>query len=173
MTVKLKYSNLLQLSIFDKSYLTIKGPLGMKFIKVNPEIQIRLNSEKKVIFFTILSEKKKYLLNSLITLFKNLSRSLIFGNITMLELEGLGFKFIDLVLAKKENKKRLSMNLGYSNLIHFLFKQHLCHPFLKTTRSLLLYGSDYESLNNVTASIFLKKVPDKYKKKGFQIKNFN
>jgi ribosomal protein L6P/L9E len=173
MTVKLKYSNLLQILIFNKSYLVIKGPLGVKFIKVSPEIQIRLNLDKKVIFFTIFSEKKKFLLNSLITLFNNLSRSLIFGNITMLELEGLGFKFIDLVFVKDKIKKRLSMNLGYSNLIYYLFKQHLCYPFLKNTRSLLLYSSDYASLNNIAASIFLKKVPDKYKQKGFKVKKFD
>jgi ribosomal protein L6P/L9E len=173
MTIKLKYSNLLQLSIFNKNYLVIKGPLGIKLLKVNPGIQIRLNLEKKVIFFTILSKKKKFLLNNLITLFSNLSRSVIFGNIIMLELEGLGFKFIDLVFTKSKMEKRLSMNLGYSNLIYYLFKQRLCQPFFKSTRSLLLYSSDYAFLTNTAASIFLKKVPDKYKKKGFKIQKFD
>jgi len=73
---------------------------------------------------------------------------------------------------KKNSSGNLNMGLGFSNIINHSINYNRSNFFLKNSRDVLIYSTDFAYLQNEAFTIFKLKVPDKYKQKGFTIKKF-
>jgi len=169
---KFKYSSLLNFTIKGQK-LRIKGPLGINYIGIPETVFVSLNDQKNVFYISLhpgvsLKQKHSYL-TSISSAIISSSRSLIFGDMTFLNLEGLGFKFVSVVKAQGIN---LEMSLGYSTNVYYLSNFKRIRFYIKSPRNLYIYSSDYSVLQNESFSILNLKKPDKYKNKGFSIKKF-
>jgi ribosomal protein L6P/L9E len=117
MYYKLKYSSLLYLEKKNNFVLYLKGPLGKNFIKVPSSLKFRLNKcDRVIIFFT--KESQTSVLPGFLSIFKNICRTLVFGDLVSLNIQGLGLKFLKITRVSC-NTKCLSMSLGYSDPVHY------------------------------------------------------
>jgi ribosomal protein L6P/L9E len=167
MIKKIRYSSLLKIKN-TINHLIIKGPLGQIDLALPDTLKLKLKKRCNTI---ILSSTSKKHFNTFVTSFENTCRSLTLGNLVLLELEGLGLKFIGINKTSTVPSK-LEMGLGLSNTVVHAFDINCSNFFLKSSRSVLGYSMDYAYLQNEASTIFNLKVPDRYKQKGFKIKKF-
>lgn len=174
MCYKLKYSSLLSLKK-KNSILYIKGPLGYNILKIPSTIIFLVDYKKQIIYFYSkkIKSKKEIYLYSFLSIFLNTCRSLVFGELISLNLNGLGLKFLDITNLKKNNDRVgfLIMNLGYSDLVYYFLNYNHSIFFLKDNRNIICFSSDYSFLCNQISTLFNLKKPDRYKKKGFTLIN--
>lgn len=169
MVSKIQYSSLLKITIYE-NLVRVKGPLGINSFKIPQNILVNINNEINVIEFRS-NTKKNISFQTIVTFFKNICRSLVFGDLISLELNGLGLKFVS-IEKKKNSSGNLNMGLGFSNIINHSINYNRSNFFLKNSRDVLIYSTDFAYLQNEAFTIFKLKVPDKYKQKGFTIKKF-
>jgi ribosomal protein L6P/L9E len=177
MTIKLKYSSVLQISFCKlkkvndrKRHLVIKGPLGISYLSesIFPSgFKVKLNDKKKVISFIVPTKKHKFYFKKILSLFEALCCSLIFGHIKMLKLQGLGFKFLSVTKGKLKNT--ITASVGYSHKTDYSLTSY---PLMKDTRSVLVYGINYANLHSEIGFIKSLRAPDKFLKSGFLSENF-
>lgn len=169
MCYKLRYSSLLFLKK-NNNFIYIKGPLGKNTIKVPSNILFIIDNSKKIIIFYLTKSrnKKKKNLLGFISIFSNSCRTLIFGDLIGLNIEGLGLKFLNISINKNEDKI-LSMNLGYSDLVSYCIDSNCSLFFFKDNRNIFLYSTDFSYIRNQVFMLIGLKKSDKYKKKGFSL----
>lgn len=150
-----------------KSFLNIKGPLGSSniFIPENLFVKIKKNSNQSKIIFYVKDFKNSKLLNSVVSHFSNTLHSLVFGFYRQIDLVGIGFRFVDL-----QKSDALKIRLGFSNEIEYKFPEEVKF-IIQDTTTLILYSNSLQTLSEISNDILLLKVPDKYKGKGFYLRN--
>jgi hypothetical protein len=97
MYYKLKYSSLLSLKKKNNSVLYLKGPLGINYLKVPVNIKVIIDNSNQIIRFSYLKVKKgkQKNLSGFISIFYNSCRTLVFGDLVGLNIQGLGLKFLE------------------------------------------------------------------------------
>jgi len=174
---KIRHSRLLSLTM-KNNILNIKGPLGTNYINVPSNLSLRICSKRNFFYVGLGSSKIKMNkqlahLNSFISIVKASCYCCVFGDLSFLNLEGLGFKFCSLEQTGDNSSYiNLVMSLGYSEDISYNVHKKRAKVFIKSSRTLYLYSPDYSYLQNESYSIRGIKKPDKYKQKGFFISKF-
>lgn len=170
---KIKHSSLLHFTVKNQT-LQIKGPLGINYINIPSSVLITVYPSSRVLYVSLHSNsftnKKIPYLTSVFSAIQSSCQSILFGDLTSLNLEGLGFKFSSI---NADNSKTLNllMSLGYSKDVHYTVNSRRVKLYIKSPRNVYAYSSDYSLLQNESHKILNLKVPDKYKNKGFYIKN--
>jgi len=129
MVNQIRYSSLLKIKI-KNNLVMVQGPLGINTLKIPQNTLIKVNKEKSIIEFKSLTNKKNVSFKTTVTLFKNICRSVVFGDLILLELDGLGLKFVN--IEKKDSIiGSLNMSLGFSNIIKHCINYNCSNFFLK------------------------------------------
>jgi len=166
MSYKLKYSSLLSLKKKTNSVLYLKGPLGINYLKIPNDIHLLLDNSQRLIIVTFIKSKniKKSNLTGFLSILQNSCRTLVFGDLIGLHIEGLGLKFLKLnkSLFKKEY---LVMSLGYSDLVNFIIDRNRSIFFFKDIRNIYIFSTDYSYLMNEISTLISLKKPDKFRKR--------
>ena len=163
MYYKLKYSSLLYLEKKTNSVLYLKGPLGKNYIKIPSTLKIKVNpQERLIVFFNM--DLKSSILSGFLSIFKNKCRTLVFGDLISLNIQGLGLKFLKIMEFTGENKC-LSMSLGYSDSVNYLIDTNCSTFFFKDIRNISIYSADYAFLRNQSSSLVSLKKPNKFRKR--------
>jgi len=165
MYYKLKYSSLLSLKKRKNSVLYLKGPLGVNYLKVPKNIQFSLDNSKKFIIFRLIKSKinRKKKISGFLSIFQNSCRTLVFGDLIGLNIQGLGLKFLK--ISNLSNHKYLSMSLGYSDPVNYIIDTNCSTFFFKDIRNIYVYSTDYGYLRNQIFSILSLKKPNKFQKR--------
>jgi len=163
MHYKLKYSSLLYLEKKNNSVLYLKGPLGKNYLKIPSTLKIRLNTNNRVITFFI-RESKISILPGFLSIFKNICRTLVFGDLISLNIQGLGLKFLK-ITEFSDTKKCLSMSLGYSDPVYYYIDTNYSIFFFKDIRNISIYSADFGFLRNQSFSLVSLKKPNKFRKR--------
>lgn len=163
---KLKYSSLLCLKKKNNSVLYLKGPLGINYLKVPHNIQFLLDNCNKVIIFYSIKYKnnKKKNLSGFLSIFSNSCRTLVFGDLIGLNIQGLGLKFLK-ISKFSSNYKSLSLSLGYSDPVNYMIDKNRSTFFFKDIRTIFIYSTDYAYLQNQVFTLLGLKKPDKFRKR--------
>jgi ribosomal protein L6P/L9E len=166
MCYKLKYSSLLSLKKRKNSVLYLKGPLGINHLKVPKNIQFSLDNSKKLITFRLIKSKtnKKTQISGFLSIFQNSCRTLVFGDLIGLNIQGLGLKFLK-ISKLSNNNKYLSMSLGYSDPVNYIIDTNCSIFFFKDIRNIYIYSTDYGYLRNQIFTILGLKKPNKFQKR--------
>ena len=142
MYYKLKYSSLLSLKKKNNSVLYLKGPLGINYLRVPVNIKVVIDYSNQVIIFSYLKVKKgkKNNLSGFISIFYNSCRTLVFGDLVGLNIQGLGLKFLQ-INNLSLNENYLSMSLGYSDPVNYIINNNRSIFFFKDIRNIFIYFS--------------------------------
>lgn len=165
MSYKIKYSSLLFLKK-KNSILYLKGPLGKNYLKVPYNVGLYIDTSKKIIIFypiKCFNKKKKNLLGFL-SIFKNSCQTLVFGDLTSLNIKGLGLKFLEIIPISLK-KKYLSMSLGYADSVNFIIDNNRIIVFFQDIRNVWIYSTDYAYLRNKVLILISLKIPNKFQKR--------
>ena len=163
MYYKLKYSSLLHLEKKKNSVLHLKGPLGKNYIKIPPMLKIKLDRQERIITFRSIGLKRS-ILPGFLSIFKNKCRTLVFGDLISLNIQGLGLKFLKITELRGKDKY-LSMSLGYSDPVYYLIDTNCSIFFFKDIRNISIYSADYAFLRNQSFSLVSLKKPNKFRKR--------
>lgn len=172
---KFKYSSLLSLKKKNSSVLYLKGPLGINYLKIPYRVKFLVDDYRKVILFyckkSILKRgftqykiKTKQSITSIVSIFNDSCRTLVFGDLIGLDIQGLGLKFLK-INNLSNNKQCLSMSLGYSDLTNYSIDSNRSFAFFKDTRTIYIYSTDYSYLRNQIFRIISFKKPNKFYKR--------
>jgi len=163
---KLKYSSLLSLKKKNSSVLYLKGPLGINYLKVPFNIKFFVDNSNQIIIFSYLKSKndKKKNLSGFLSIFYNSCRTLVFGDLVSLNIQGLGLKFLQIDNLSL-NRKYLSMSLGYSDPVNYIINTNRCIFFFKDIRNISVYSTDYSYLRNEVSKLVGLKKPNKFIKR--------
>ena len=166
MYYKLKYSSLLSLKKKNSSVLYLKGPLGINYLKVPFNIKFFVDNSNQIIIFSYLKSKndKKKNLSGFLSIFYNSCRTLVFGDLVSLNIQGLGLKFLQIDNLSL-NRKYLSMSLGYSDPVNYIINTNRCIFFFKDIRNISVYSTDYSYLRNEVSKLVGLKKPNKFIKR--------
>jgi len=166
MYYKLKYSSLLSLKKKNSSVLYLKGPLGINYLKVPFNIKFIVDQSNRVIIFSYLNSKnnKKKNLPGFLSIFHNSCRTLVFGDLVSLDIQGLGLKFLQIDNVSL-NKKYLSMSLGYSDPVNYTINTNRSIFFFKDIRNISIYSTDFSYLKNEVSKLVGLKKPNKFIKR--------
>lgn len=165
MYYKLKYSSLLFLEKKNNSVLYIKGPLGKNYVKVPSNVRFLLDHSKNIIIFYLhLDKGKKGKLSGFLSIFSNICRTLVFGDLVGLNIQGLGLKFIK-ISNYTQKDKYLSMSLGYSDPVNYRIDITRSLFFFINNRNIFTYGVDYSFFRNEICTLLGLKKPDKFRKR--------
>lgn len=166
MCYKLKYSSLLYLKKKSSSVLYLKGPLGINYLKIPSNIKIIVDNCNQTIAVYSLKSKsgKKKKISGFLSIFNNSCRTLVFGDLIGLNIQGLGLKFLQInnFLLKK---KCLSMSLGYSDYVNYIINTNRSIFFFKDIRNIYIYSTDYSYLRNEVFKLVSLKKPNKFVKR--------
>lgn len=152
-----------------KETLTFIGPLKQKSIKL--KLKIFIDTSKKIISVSPITfsqisnkEKKKIktLRNTTVALIKHILIETSILVYKKLKIHGVGYRVF---FTESFNEKLLSLKLGYSHFIYFKIPSNLTVT-CPTKTKLCIYGSSYQSVSNMSASIRANKLPEPYKGKG-------
>lgn len=165
MYYKLKYSSLLFLEKKHNSVIYIKGPLGKNYVKVPSNVRFLLDHSKNIIIFYLQLEKgKKSKLSGFLSIFLNICRTLVFGDLVGLNIQGLGLKFLKINNFAQKGQY-LSMSLGYSDPVHHRIDITRFLFFFINNRNIFTYGIDYSFFRNEIYTLLGLKKPDKFRKR--------
>lgn len=163
---KLKYSSLLSLKKKSSFVLYLKGPLGINYLKVPFNIKVVIDNSKQTITFSYLKSKKgkKNNLSGFLSVFRNSCRTVVFGDLVGLNIQGLGLKFLQ-INNLSLNEKHLSMSLGYSDPVNYIINTNRSIFFFKDIRNIFIYSTDYSYLRNEVSNLVVLKKPNKFIKR--------
>jgi hypothetical protein len=162
MRYKLKYSSLLSLKKIKSSVLYLKGPLGINYLKVPSTVKFIVDDFNQIIIFNELKNKKN--LSGFLSIFSNSCRTLVFGDLVSLNIQGLGLKFLK-INSLDLNTKYLSMSLGYSDPVNYIINTNRSIFFFKDIRNIFIYSTDYSYLRNEVFKLVSLKKPNKFVKR--------
>ena len=162
MRYKLKYSSVLSLKKIKNSVLYLKGPLGINYLKVPSTVKFIVDDSNQIIIFYEL--KKKKFLSGFLSIFYNSCRTLVFGDLVSLNIQGLGLKFLK-INSLDLNTKYLSMSLGYSDPVNYIINTNRSIFFFKDVRNISIYSTDYSYLRNEVSKLVSLKKPNKFVKR--------
>ncbi|MBW1772425.1 MAG: 50S ribosomal protein L6 [Deltaproteobacteria bacterium] len=139
--------------------LTVKGPKGNLQRKVDPNVQIRTDTDQIVL--TVQAETKK--LKSLHGLYRALVSNMVIGVSQgferALEIVGVGYR-------AEMSGKTMVLHLGYSHPINYPLPEGVEAKVEKT--KITLAAIDKEVLGRVAAKIRSFRAPEPYKGKGIR-----
>ena len=150
------------------------GPLKKKSISL--KLKIFIDKSKKIIsvshltFLKISNAEKKKIKTLRLTTVAQIKHLLIESSIIIfqkLKIVGVGYRtdFTDTF-----EKKLLTLKLGYSHLIYMKIPKNLSiNCFTKT--KFCIFGNSYNKVNEFSARIRSKKLPEPYKGKGVLYEN--
>jgi len=162
MRYKLKYTSLLSLKKIKSSVLYLKGPLGINYLKVPSTVKFIVDDSNQIIIFYELKKKKN--LSGFLSIFYNSCRTLVFGDLVSLNIQGLGLKFLK-INSLDLNTKYLSMSLGYSDPVNYIINTNRSIFFFKDVRNISIYSTDYSYLRNEVSKLVSLKKPNKFVKR--------
>lgn len=162
MRYKLKYSSLLSLKKIKSSVLYLKGPLGINYLKVPSTVKFIVDDSNQIIIFYELKKKKN--LSGFLSIFYNSCRTLVFGDLVSLNIQGLGLKFLK-INSLDLNTQYLSMSLGYSDPVNYIINTNRSIFFFKDIRNISIYSTDYSYLRNEVSKLVSLKKPNKFIKR--------
>ena len=162
MRYKLKYTSLLSLKKIKSSVLYLKGPLGINYLKVPSTVKFIVDDSNQIIIFYELKKKKN--LSGFLSIFYNSCRTLVFGDLVSLNIQGLGLKFLK-INSLDLNTKYLSMSLGYSDPVNYIINTNRSIFFFKDVRNISIYSTDYSYLRNEVSKLVSLKRPNKFVKR--------
>ena len=151
-------------SVSEKNLVTVKGPLGELYQKVDPAISIEI--ENNVVTVKRSTEQKRH--KALHGLYRSLLHNMIIGvstgyKITQ-ELVGVGYK------ASSEGQL-LELALGYSHNIIFQLPKEVkvqTTAVRGKTPTIILESTDKQLIGQVAAKIRSLRKPEPYKGKGIK-----
>lgn len=152
-----------QISIeVSENWLLIKGPLGSKKKKKSKNLQLIFDKESSKLWLlnTTLNNKHFYL-----KILNNMILGVWKGFCVKLNIIGVGYK----VFLEKDH---LLFKLGFSNNIIYPIPADIKIKITTQKQiTILIFGNDFQKLNQIAAEIRALKPADPYKGKG--IKYFN
>jgi len=107
---------------------------------------------------------KKKNLPGFLSIFHNSCRTLVFGDLVSLDIQGLGLKFLQIDNVSL-NKKYLSMSLGYSDPVNYTINTNRSIFFFKDIRNISIYSTDFSYLKNEVSKLVGLKKPNKFIKR--------
>ena len=162
MRYKLRYSSLLSLKKIKSSVLYLKGPLGINYLKVPSTVKFIVDDSNQIIIFYEVKKTKN--LSGFLSIFYNSCRTLVFGDLVSLNIQGLGLKFLK-INSLDLNTKYLSMSLGYSDPVNYIINTNRSIFFFKDIRNISIYSTDYSYLRNEVSKLVSLKKPNKFVKR--------
>jgi hypothetical protein len=91
-------------------------------------------------------------------------RTLVFGDLVGLNIQGLGLKFLEINNFSQKDQY-LSMSLGYSDPVHYRIDITRFLYFFINNRNIFIYGVDYSFFRNEIFRVLGLKKPDKFRKR--------
>ena len=162
MRYKLRYSSLLSLKKIKSSVLYLKGPLGINYLKAPSTVKFIVDDSNQIIIFYEVKKTKN--LSGFLSIFYNSCRTLVFGDLVSLNIQGLGLKFLK-INSLDLNTKYLSMSLGYSDPVNYIINTNRSIFFFKDIRNISIYSTDYSYLRNEVSKLVSLKKPNKFVKR--------
>ena len=147
---------------FNAPVLYLKGPLGINYLKVPSTVKFIVDDSNQIIIFYELKKKKN--LSGFLSIFYNSCRTLVFGDLVSLNIQGLGLKFLK-INSLDLNIKYLSMSLGYSDPVNYIINTNRSIFFFKDVRNISIYSTDYSYLRNEVSKLVSLKKPNKFVKR--------
>lgn len=157
-----------------KKTLTVLGPLKKKSIKL--KLKTFIDKSKKIIsishllFSKISNAEKKKIKTLRLTTVTQIKHLLIESSITIfqkLKIIGVGYRTDFTEIFKK---KLLTLKLGYSHLLYMRIPKNLSID-CSTKTKFCIFGNSYNEVNEFSARIRSKKLPEPYKGKGILYEN--
>ena len=140
--------------------------MGINYLKVPFNIKVVIDNSKQIITFSYLKSKKgkKNNLSGFLSVFRNSCRTVVFGDLVGLNIQGLGLKFLE-INNLSLNEKYLSMSLGYSDPVNYIINTNRSIFFFKDIRNIFIYSTDYSYLRNEVSNLVVLKKPNKFIKR--------
>lgn len=142
-------------------YIKIISATGILVKQKSPEIKLIQKNNK--LFLIKTSKKNKYELFFLNLIFKHIL-ALSKGCYKVLVIEGIGYKLIN-----NENNL-LTLKLGFSHDVYYKIPKDI-YIFSKTPNTIIVYGTNFQQVAQVSAEIRNLKLPEPYKGKGIRYLN--
>ncbi len=145
--------------IQDGSFLIFKGSQGEKRLRMNPGVQVRVESENIWVEPEGALSTKAHI-GTMWSLIRNCIEGVSSGFSKILDIEGVGYKA---VLEGRE----LVLSLGYVNPIRFKIADGITVEVVKNT-TIKISGNDKDLVGLMAANIRALKKPEPYKGKGIR-----
>jgi len=153
------------LNLSDDNTVTVKGPLGELFQKVNPEIEVSIDGN--TVYVKRPSDGKQH--RAMHGLYRSLINNMVIGvskgyEIKM-ELVGVGYR------AESMPNNVLDLTLGYSHHIYLQLPPEVKMEAVSDKRSnpfITLKSCDKQLIGHVAAKIRSFRAPEPYKGKGIK-----
>ncbi|GET31077.1 50S ribosomal protein L6 [Prolixibacter sp. SD074] len=151
-------------NVSDENIVTVKGPQGELFQKVDPEIEVSLE-ENKIVLKRPTEQKRHKAMHGLYrSLINNMVKGVSKGYEIKLELVGVGYR--------AENKGQvLDLVLGYSHHTYIQLPNEVNVEAVTDKRSnpiVTLKSADKQLIGQVAAKIRSFRMPEPYKGKGIK-----
>ena len=153
----IKIPEKVQVLFIKDNVLNFIGPSGG--IVFNFHYFLKITVSEGFIFISGSSERLA-ILNTIVSLIKNIFYGIVNGYEKKLKLVGVGYKVV-----KKDNK--LFLSLGFSHLVEYIIPMDVFVTVVDHT-IINVKGLDKQRVGQVAAEIREKKVPDSYKGKGIR-----
>jgi large subunit ribosomal protein L6 len=154
----------------NKKIITFKGKNHQqKSLSLKTKLYLLLLKNSiivtKIPFSKMSSNEKKTLKSIRVTTIALIKQILLEFSVLLfnkLKLVGVGYRVFPIEIF---NNQLLHFKLGYSHQIYFKIPEHLNISCIKSTK-LFIFGTSYQFVNQVAATIRSYKVPELYKGKG-------
>jgi large subunit ribosomal protein L6 len=142
--------------------VTVKGPKGELYQKVDPDIKVEITGDEVVVTRPTEQKRHKALHGLYRALINNMVNGVSEGYKIQLEVVGVGYK-------AEAKGQILELSLGYSHDIHFMVPNEVKIETKTERRSnpvITLTSSDKQLIGQVAAKIRSFRAPEPYKGKG-------
>ena len=143
----------IKISIY-KEFIKIKSPVGDIIKKKSENIKLLIKNDK--IFLLKLNTEGQLFLSLLYKSLLNLSK----GCYKILIIEGVGYKMA-------VEQKKLTFKIGFSHDVIYNLPQDI-DVFFKNPNYIVVYGTNFEKVSQISAEIRALKMPEPYKGKGIR-----
>lgn len=144
--------------------ITVKGPKGELYQKVDPDIKVEIKDSEVVVTRPTEQKRHKALHGLYRALINNMVNGVSAGYKIELEVVGVGYK-------AEAKGQILELSLGYSHDIHFMVPAEVKLEARTERRSnpiITLTSSDKQLIGQVAAKIRSFRAPEPYKGKGIK-----
>lgn len=142
-------------------YIKIISSTGIIIKQKSPSIKLLIKNN--LLFLIKTSQKNKFETLYLNLIFKSIL-ALSKGCYKILVIEGIGYKVIN------NEKNLLTLKLGFSHDVFYKIPKNI-HIFSKTPNTIIIYGTNFQQVAQVSAEIRSLKLPEPYKGKGIRYLN--
>jgi len=146
----------IQIKVYNNS-IKIISPVGELIKQKSPNIQLFIKEDK--IFLLKLTTEGQLFLSLLYKTIVNLSK----GCYKILIIEGVGYKMA-------VDQKKLTFKIGFSHDVIYNLPKNV-DVFFKSPNFIIVYGTNFEEVSQISAEIRALKMPEPYKGKGIRYLN--